>query len=1376
VNRTEQQAKQPFRRIGLLGALEACLRGGESSGAPRSRRHTTDFVRAAAAVLTVAMVAVFSAGIARAADTHLPLFQLGEIPVEGPHGEAVALPGPLEKMESMTIDSGHLWVAEEISATQSRIDEFDAANGTFIAQPVHVEAKTPDGEGYGENYGTGIAVGHGPGEPAVYVGGRIGAKQIVSVFNEAGVLKKNWTGASTPGGSFGGNVSGVAVDNSTDPLDEGQGDVYVAIGSEGVIDVFHPETNGEEHYVGQIAGTSPSEPFLNLLMVAVDQATGELVVRNGQRNEEPQPGKPQLAVQIDVLKPGGLGTYELAHKITGLPGATFGELYTLAVDSGSGEIYVTEFPKERPYRIDQFSATGSYLGQIENVAALDPYAIAVDPTSHDLYARSEVFGPNIVIPDVTTAAASNVDPESVTLNGTVNPDGAGAATCEFEWGTSTSFGRVAPCSKEVPDGESPVSVQVSLGGLERDTTYYYRLRASNANGTNSGESWQDEQFSTYGLILREGFVTNVAATSATFGARIDPGETPTSYYFQYGTSSEYGQDTPAPPGNAIGSGSVDVEVPSLEVRGLTPGTVYHYRVVAIGEIAPGVHETIDGEDHTFTTQATGGSFTPADGRQWELVSPANKLGSLIEGFGHGGRPAGVMQASAEGGAIAYRASLPTESEPHGGYAKTETVLSTRGTRGWSSQDISPSHDHPLNTVQSVGNEFQIFSEDLSRAALQPADSSLTLLSPEASESTAYLRTDFLGGNVEDRCTSSCYRPFVTGEAGFANIPSGTVFGEEPKGRCEAAGCGPRFRGASPDLSHVVLSSPAQLTSTPASAGGPGLYEWSEGSLQLLDVLPHGEEGPAVLAGAGDELGVRHSISDDGERIVLEGGAKGGEGLYLRDTATEETIRLDVPQGGSGPSEGVSYMDASDDASRIFFLDRGKLMADSSPSGEDLYEYDLNAPVGSRLSDLTADPHTGQAADVAMMLGASEDGSYVYFAAAGALALGAVEGECAGGLTINSSGRSCNLYVRHEDVTRLVAVLPSYEGQDWSRMLHENPGLFARVSPDGRWLAFMSAAELTGYDTHDAVSRQPDLEVYLFHAPAGAGEAGALICASCDPTGARPVGELGVKKTEDDEKFNNRWVAASVAPWTGFPDPKDYNFSFAVHQPRYLLDSGRLFFDSTDALVPQDVDGTEDVYEYEPEGVPAGEHACANASASGSVVFRPARAFEIEGRAGEEGAGCVGLISSGTSSESSSFLDASETGGDVFFLTQARLAPQDDDTAFDVYDAHECTSSSLCTTPVTPPPPCETEASCKPAPELQPSLYGAPSSATFSGVGNIGPGASLSSPVKKTVEKTAKCPKGETRNKHEKCVKAKTKRKKPKAKAKKSVHSDRRASR
>jgi hypothetical protein len=248
----------------------------------------------AAALAMAGTVALASASLADAAYIHNPLFQLvSEIPVEGPHGEHVAFPGRLRNMESMTVDSGHVWVAEDNFPGPSRVDVFNATNGAFMAQPVYTpgpsnkeEEKKPTGYGYG--YGEGIAVGHGPGEAAVYVGGQLHGVSVVSVYNEAGVLKGTWNGQATPSGSFGvvpepegrvaGAVTDVAADDSNSPLDPGKGNVVVASGSHKTVDVFRPEVDGEERYVGELTGTSPSEPFSFPFKVAVDETTGDLLV------------------------------------------------------------------------------------------------------------------------------------------------------------------------------------------------------------------------------------------------------------------------------------------------------------------------------------------------------------------------------------------------------------------------------------------------------------------------------------------------------------------------------------------------------------------------------------------------------------------------------------------------------------------------------------------------------------------------------------------------------------------------------------------------------------------------------------------------------------------------------------------------------------------------------------------------------------------------------------------------------------------------------------------------------------------------------------------------------------------------------------------
>jgi hypothetical protein len=406
---------------------------------------------------------------------------------------------------------------------------------------------------------------------------------------------------------------------------------------------------------------------------------------------------------------------------------------------------------------------------------------------------------------------------------------------------------------------------------------------------------------------------------------------------------------------------------------------------------------------------------------------------------------------------------------------------------------------------------------------------------------------------------------------------------------------------------------------------------------------------------------------------------GKEGLYLRDLTTGELIRLDATQGGSALSSKPAYMTANTEASKIFFLDNAGLTQESSAGGVDLYEYDLDAPVGHRLTDLTVDEHAAQAANVKSVLGASNDGSYVYFVADGALTPNATDSECGG----QPRNEACNIYVRHDGVTQLVT-------GDWNPE-HSGSEKEVRVSPDGNWLAFMSSRNLTGYDTRDAISGISDVEVYLYDTSAA-----RLVCASCNPTGARPVGVEFAYPHGDLvggslDPFT--WAAANVPPLT------NVSFANSRYQPRYLSDSGRLFFDSNDALVPQDVNGTEDVYEYEPPG--------AGSCSTSSVTFS------------QRSDGCVNLLSSGASAEESAFVDASETGGDAFFITVSKLVPQDFDNALDVYDAHECSASVPCY-PVPPsvPPVCSTGDACKAAPTPQPAIFGPAPSATFSGVGNV----------------------------------------------------------
>ena len=122
------------------------------------------------------------------------------------------------------------------------------------------------------------------------------------------------------------------------------------------------------------------------------------------------------------------------------------------------------------------------------------------------------------------------------------------------------------------------------------------------------------------------------------------------------------------------------------------------------------------------------------------------------------------------------------------------------------------------------------------------------------------------------------------------------------------GGGIYFLGATTDLSHAVLRSREPLE---ANAEGDELYEWaasrsSKKRLQVISLLPKGEQAPGASFGNEKEKNTRGAISDNGSRIIWS-----YEGhLYMRNMLTEKTMQLDKIDGGQGGQEGEAGCAAS----------------------------------------------------------------------------------------------------------------------------------------------------------------------------------------------------------------------------------------------------------------------------------------------------------------------------------------------------------------------------------------------------------------------------------------------------------------------------------
>jgi hypothetical protein len=218
----------------------------------------------------------------------------------------------------------------------------------------------------------------------------------------------------------------------------------------------------------------------------------------------------------------------------------------------------------------------------------------------------------------TTGPASNVGPTTATVSGTVE---AGATTYHFEYGTSSSYG-VSTSPQSVSGG--PADVHADLTGLTTDTTYHYRLVTDVGTGA-------DRTFHTAARpgppVATTSSARNITAVGARLTARIDPNSRPTTYHFEFGTTTGYGKQTAE---TSAGSGASATSV-AATIGGLQANTRYHFRAVATN--AAGVAR---GRDRTFTTLRNPRAITMSASPNPTTWSGSTTLSGRVTGQGVGG--------------------------------------------------------------------------------------------------------------------------------------------------------------------------------------------------------------------------------------------------------------------------------------------------------------------------------------------------------------------------------------------------------------------------------------------------------------------------------------------------------------------------------------------------------------------------------------------------------------------------------------------------------------------------------------------------------------------------------------------------------------------
>jgi DNA-binding beta-propeller fold protein YncE len=411
-------------------------------------------------------------------------------------------------------------------------------------------------------------------------------------------------------------------------VDPANGSVYVADAVHNAIDEF----NEAGEYVGQITDTHSGEPthISEPSAIALDPSgSGHLYVLDGGSF-------------------GGFGTevveLSLAGKFEGEI-AKGEEPKDIALDPLSTHLYVQANhgtgSEEYPHRIEEYDSTGrivsSFAGNVESGEG--PLAVGSGGRVYrgrEFGGAVDMYGPDIVVPNVTTQPASEVQETSAVLHGHLDPDtadgGGPVTTCQFEYGPTKAYGETVPC---VPHGPytGPQDVSSKLERLRPQTTYHFRLEAAKSNMVpGTGE---DQTFTSGGPPSVDNQAAEALTTSADVRAHINPWGHDTTCQLQYVNAASFQTSqwakatTVSCSPEHLGSGFGDVTA-KVKLTGLPRATAYHYRFLATNQAGLSGHP--EGTFETYGIRKVSMQFLKSSivtdnfgSKHWEAGEPETPL-------------------------------------------------------------------------------------------------------------------------------------------------------------------------------------------------------------------------------------------------------------------------------------------------------------------------------------------------------------------------------------------------------------------------------------------------------------------------------------------------------------------------------------------------------------------------------------------------------------------------------------------------------------------------------------------------------------------------------------------------------------------------------
>jgi hypothetical protein len=798
-------------------------------------------------------------------------------------------------------------------------------------------------------------------------------------------------------------------------------------------------------------------------------------------------------------------------------------------------VFYTQFvPCEppTPYAAESTQITGHLTGLQTEV---NYQARVVVKTNNGVNRSAPIKIHPAAVLSLETEPASGVTRTTALLNGALDPDGM-ATTYWFEYGIDTGYRQK---TAEGTAGPDPGSVQVApmeIDNLQPGRVYHFRLVAHNSLGTTHGE---DRSFVAAAAPTISGVrPTNVAETSATLNARIDPGGFPTTYRFEYGPTTNYDHVVPVG-GGSVGEGNDPVEV-SADLSDLEPGVTYHFRVVATNKW--GTEATDDATfdyfpqncPNAYARQLTRAAYLP-DCRAYELVSPENagavrlypgdvtqdlfffKFGSKIIPHMEGqAMNLGTASSPARFSYLGMAGAINGTNPPN---SLIDTYTATRTVNGWVTRYWG-----------QKGNEVNV-------AGGAKCDLQMEICIDY------HLKELFnLSNDPKDRPSSA---PYVWDSEGHS-------LGRWPTNMSVVKNAAEYIGDdqPSPDFSHYVFSSVNIPFTVDGRTGAPGsVYDNNieDGTVTKVSLLSNGGDiGPGEGGeGSSEEFLKIPAVSTDGSHILMTTHALGGSkavNLFMR---VDDSVTYEIAKG----AEGIQLIGMTSDGSKVVFSTTDHVTADDtdSPASEDIYVWEEATDQVTRISQGngggnsdTCEPPEGSLCSATPLQTERPDSDDPIASASGDVYFYSPEQ-----LDPNSPGvfNEKNLYVYRHGAVKYVATLNA--GTAINRI---------QISPDGSHVAFLTAARLTSYDN------QGWRELYTFNP-----ETGVIRCASCIPTGEPPT---VVRPPEDP-------ISPFAPPSSKLPS-RDVMVS---QSGRFMSDDGRTAFATSDALVEGDTDGLVDVYEF-----------------------------------------------------------------------------------------------------------------------------------------------------------------------------------------------------